>query len=384
MKNRIWEDLTMGVLLDDAGLTQRIFDHIENKTTDLGEGIWREPVANYRSEARLKAEMEEVLRKSPVAFCPSAAIPNAGDYVAREAAGVPIVVVRERDGTVHGFRNACRHRGMQLVEGQGCAKAFTCPYHGWAYSLDGTLRHVPDEHGFPGLDKSLHGLSPVKVEEKSGLVFVTQEPSDNGLTLDEIPNLIGDDQRIFSTSETLVDANWKIFLEGFIEGYHIKAAHPETFYPYGFDNLNVVEYFGAHSRVTYPFQRIKKLEAVAPEARRVDGMVTLVYQLFPNALVTVLSSHTSLVVLEPVSLTQTRLVSYTMTNRPVGDRDAEEAAKRDAAFVNQTGAAEDRAIVCAIQKGLASGANESFTFGQFEGAIVHFHRHLTALLSQSG
>lgn len=374
----------MGVLLDDAGLTQRIFDHIENKTTDLGEGIWREPVANYRSEARLKAEMEEVLRKSPVAFCPSAAIPNAGDYVAREAAGVPIVVVRERDGTVHGFRNACRHRGMQLVEGQGCAKAFTCPYHGWAYSLDGTLRHVPDEHGFPGLDKSLHGLSPVKVEEKSGLVFVTQEPSDNGLTLDEIPNLIGDDQRIFSTSETLVDANWKIFLEGFIEGYHIKAAHPETFYPYGFDNLNVVEYFGAHSRVTYPFQRIKKLEAVAPEARRVDGMVTLVYQLFPNALVTVLSSHTSLVVLEPVSLTQTRLVSYTMTNRPVGDRDAEEAAKRDAAFVNQTGAAEDRAIVCAIQKGLASGANESFTFGQFEGAIVHFHRHLTALLSQSG
>lgn len=374
----------MGVLLDDAGLTQRIFDHIENKTTDLGEGIWREPVANYRSEARLKAEMEEVLRKSPVAFCPSAAIPNAGDYVAREAAGVPIVVVRERDGTVHGFRNACRHRGMQLVEGQGCAKAFTCPYHGWAYSLDGTLRHVPDEHGFPGLDKSQHGLSPVKVEEKSGLVFVTQEPSDNGLTLDEIPNLIGDDQRIFSTSETLVDANWKIFMEGFIEGYHIKAAHPETFYPYGFDNLNVVEYFGPHSRVTYPFQRIKKLEAVAPEARRVDGMVTLVYQLFPNALVTVLSSHTSLVVLEPVSLTQTRLVSYTMTNHPMGDHDAEEAAKRDAAFVNQTGAAEDRAIVCAIQKGLASGANESFTFGQFEGAIVHFHRHLTALLSQSG
>lgn len=372
----------MGVLLDDAGLTQRIFDHIENRTTDLGDGVWREPVENYRSEARLKAEIEMVLRRRPVPFCPSAAIAEPGDYVAREAAGVPIVVVRERDGSVHGYRNACRHRGMPLVEGQGCAKSFACPYHGWTYSLDGALRHVPDEHGFPGLDKSRHGLAPVKVEEKSGLVFVTQDDRAPGAGLDDMPALIADDQRIFSTSESVIDANWKIFMEGFIEGYHIKAAHPDTFYPYGFDNLNVVEYFGPHSRVTYPFQRISKLKGVAPEARRVDGMVTLVYHLFPNALVTVLSSHTSLVVLEPISLTQTRLVSYTMTNRPMGDRDAEEAAKRDAAFVNQTGAAEDRAIVCAIQKGLGSGANESFTFGRFEGAIVHFHRQLAQHLSR--
>lgn len=372
----------MGVLLDDAGLTQRIFDHIENKTTDLGEGLWREPVANYRSEERLKAEVETVLRTSPVPFCPSAAIPNAGDYVAREAAGVPIVVVRERDGTARGYRNACRHRGMPLVEGQGCAMAFACPYHGWTYSLDGTLRHVPDEHGFPGLDKSQHNLAPVKVEEVSGLVFVTQDESADAPKLGDMPPLIAADQRIFSMNESIIDANWKVFMEGFIEGYHIKAAHPDTFYPFGFDNLNVVEYFGPHSRVTYPFQRINKLKAVEPAARRVDGMVTLVYHLFPNALVTVLSSHTSLVVLEPISLTQTRLMSYTMTNRPMGDRDAEEAAKRDAAFVNQTGAAEDRAIVMAIQKGLGSGANEAFTFGRFEGAIVHFHKQLSERLSR--
>lgn len=371
----------MSQLLDDRALTERIFDHIEHKTTDMGEAIWREPVANYLSADRLNAEMR-LLRSAPVPFCPSSALSETGSYVARDAGGTPIVAVRDRDGSVRAYRNACRHRGMRLADGTGCAKAFVCRYHGWSYSLDGALRHVPDEHGFPGLDRDAHGLVPVAVREKGGLVFVSQDDAPDFADLDDIPDLIAPDQRIFATNETLIDANWKIFMEGFIEGYHIRAAHPETFYPYGFDNLNVVEYFGANSRVTYPFRRIGKLAAVPPAERRVDGMVTLVYHLFPNALVTVLSSHTSLVVLEPVSLGQTRLVSYTMTNRPLGDRDTEEAAKRDAAFVGQTGAAEDREIVCAIQKGVPGGANDVFTFGRFEGAIVHFHRELSRALER--
>jgi phenylpropionate dioxygenase-like ring-hydroxylating dioxygenase large terminal subunit len=369
----------MPQLLDDQALTQRIFDHMRDGTTDLGDAVWREPVANYLSEPRLQAEMR-LLRASPVPFCPSAALAETGSYVARDAAGTPLVAVRDRDGTVRAWRNVCRHRGMRLAEGTGCAQAFVCRYHGWTYGLDGSLRHVPGEHGFPGLDRSDHGLVPVAVREHGGLVFVTQEPGRPHDLLDDIPALVTPDQRLLSMSETLIDANWKIFLEGFIEGYHIRSTHPKSFYPYGFDNLNVVEYFGANSRVTYPFRRIRKLADVPPAERRVDGMVTLVYHLFPNALVTVLSSHTSLVVLEPVSLDQTRLVSYTLTNRRVDDRDAEAAAKRDAAFVNQTGAAEDREIVCAIQKGVSSGANDAFTFGRFEGAIVHFHRELARSL----
>lgn len=365
----------MAQLLDDNALTERIFAHIESGTTDMSEGPWREPVANYLSEARLDAEMK-LLRRMPVPFCPSAALAEPGAYIAREAAGTPILAVRDRDGSVKAYRNACRHRGMRLAEGSGCAKAFVCRYHGWSYSLDGALRHVPDEHGFPGLDKSTQGLVPVGVHERSGLVFVTQESEAGDEAPDELPDLVSPDQRVFSANETIIDANWKIFLEGFIEGYHIRSTHPETFYPYGFDNLNVVEYFGANSRVTYPFKRIEKLAGVPPSERRIDGMATLVYHLFPNALVTVLSSHTSLVVLEPAGLEKTRLVTYTMTNRPTGDRDAEAAAKRDAAFVGQTGAAEDRDVVCAIQKGVASGANDAFTFGRFEGALAHFHREL--------
>jgi phenylpropionate dioxygenase-like ring-hydroxylating dioxygenase large terminal subunit len=368
--------------MDDRTVAQRVLDHIENGTTDLGELVWREPVAHYRDPARLQAELERVLRRTPTPFCPSAALPEIGSFVAREAAGVPLVAVRGADGQVRAFRNACRHRGMQVASGSGCARAFVCRYHGWTYNLEGRLRHIPHEAGFPGLDQEAHPLVPVSATERMGLVFVTQdEPALDGDPLGGLDELISADQRLFATAERDFDVNWKIFLESFIEGYHIKSTHPESFLPYGFDNLNVIDLFGRNSRVTYPFQRIKKLAKVPPAERRVDGLLTYVYHLFPNVLITVLSRHTNVVILEPLAVDRTRQFTYTLTNGGGDDPAAIDEAKRDAAFVGNTGALEDRAVVQAIQRGLASGANDHFTFGRFESAIVHFHRTLKATLS---
>jgi phenylpropionate dioxygenase-like ring-hydroxylating dioxygenase large terminal subunit len=369
----------MSMLLDDHQLTERVLRHVENGTTDVGTEVWREPVANYRSQERFEAEIARVLRRTPAAFCPSAALAEPGAYVAREAAGRPILAVRGEDGRVRAFHNVCRHRGMRVAADSGCAKAFVCGYHGWTYGLDGRLRHVPHEDGFPGLNKSQHGLVPVDAVERSGLVFITQEGA-AGTALDDLPPLVAPDQSLYACNVTVTEANWKIALEGFIEGYHIRATHPQTFLPYGFDNLNVVECFGRHARVTYPFRRISKLAGTPPAERRVMGLVTFVYHLFPNVLVTVLSSHTNLVVLEPLDVARTRVVTYAMTNAGSGDA-ALAAAKRDAAFVGSTGAAEDRAVVAAIQRGLESDANDVFTFGHFESAIVHFHRNLDAALA---
>lgn len=370
----------MTLPMSDAEVAARVLKHIEAGTTDAGHEIWREPVENYRSQARLERELD-VLRRFPVAFCPTAALSEPGSFVAREAAGVPIVAVRGQDGRVRAFRNACRHRGMRLAEGSGCTNAFMCRYHGWTYGLDGALRHVPHEAGFPGLDKAHHGLVPVRAEERSGLVFVTQDGG--GHPLDELPELIAKDQLLYATSEREIEANWKIFLEGFLEGYHIRATHPETFLPYGFDNLTLLETFGRNSRITFPFKRIKKLADVPAAERRVMGLVTYVYHLFPNALVTILSNHTNLVILEPLSLEKTRFVSYTLTNAGEGaSEEALAAAKRDAAFVGDTGAAEDRAVVAAIQKGVPSGANSHFTFGRYESLIIHFHKTLRAALGE--
>ena len=364
----------MNLPMPDTDVAQRVFDHIANGTTDMGAEVWHEPVANYRSTSRLEREVEHVLRRRSIAFCPSAALLEPGAYLAREAAGVPIVAVRGRDGVVRAFRNVCRHRGMRLAEGSGCANAFVCGYHGWAYGLDGALKAVPHEHGFPGLDKSTHGLVPVATTEHGGLVFVNQ--SGEGDSIDDLPLVLRPDQRLLSSIERDIDCNWKLLLEGFIEGYHIQATHPQSFLPYGFDNLNVVETFGRNSRVTYPFKRIAKLATVPPAERKVAGLLTYVYQLFPNVLVTVLSRHTNLVVLEPLAVDRTRQFTYTLTNGGGDDEEEIALAKRNAAFVGNTGGNEDRAVVCAIQRGLGSGANEFFTFGRFEAAIAHFHRQL--------
>ncbi|HTO53601.1 MAG TPA: SRPBCC family protein [Myxococcota bacterium] len=369
--------------MTDSDVARRVFEHVDHKTTDAVDSVWREPVANYTSQARLDAELA-LLRRLPVPFCPSGALAGEGAYLAREAAGTPLLVVRGSDGVVRGFRNACRHRGMQVATGTGCAKAFACKYHGWTYGLDGGLRHVPHEHGFPGLARESHRLVPVETRERGGIVYVAQSPRPGDwAAVEALPELVGPEQRMFASREITIPANWKIFLEGFLEGYHIKTTHPTSFYPFGYDNLNVIEYFGRNSRVTFPFQRIERLRGLPAEQQRVDGLLTYVYQLFPNAILTMLSHHTVLVVLEPVSLGETRFVTYLLSNRGTGDAKSVEDAQRDAQFVNQGGAVEDAAMVAAIQRSIGSGANEHFTFGRFEGALAHFHRELDTLLASA-
>ncbi|HUK05443.1 MAG TPA: SRPBCC family protein [Burkholderiales bacterium] len=363
---------------DDIAVAQRVLDHIARGTTDAGAEVWREPVANYLSGDRYSAEIA-LLRRTAVPFCPSAALPGKGSYLAREAAGVPILAVRGADGKVRAFRNACRHRGAQVAQGEGCAKSFVCPYHAWTYELDGRLRHVPHEDGFPGLDKGAHGLVPVSVQERLGVIFINQDGSES--TTDPIPALLAPGREIIGYRETELEANWKIFLESFIEGYHIRYTHPESFYPYGFDNLNVIDLYGRSGRITYPFRRIRKLEQVEPAKRRVQGLLTYVYHVFPNALVTILSRHTNLVVLEPLAPGRTRQHSWTVANDAGEEALAE--AKRDQAFVGSTGALEDRAVVESIQRGLKANANQAFTFGRYEPLIGHFHRTLDAALAAS-
>jgi len=190
------------------------------------------------------------------------------------------------------------------------------------------------------------------------------------------------DQALFEHSHLTDEANWKLLTETLMEGYHIKSLHKETFYPYGLDNITLVETFGANSRVTFPFRRIEKLRDIAPIERKINGLVTQVYLLFPNASVAVLSKHTSLVILEPISPTRSKWVVYRMVNKQAeGNEITLEDAQRDALFVNESGQDEDREAACAIQESVGSKANTHFTFGHFEKAIVNFHQHLAKHLN---
>jgi len=373
--------------MSDSEVVSRVLGHIDNKTTDRGDTVWKEPVESYRSEARLEAELA-LFRSVPTPFCPSTALPNPGDYIARRAAQTPLILVRGQDGKIRGFKNACRHRGAELVDGKGCTGAFVCPYHGWAYGLDGALMGVPHQDGFPDLEKLENGLSEVTVIEKNGIIFVVQQPPSESADaakkmLSGLPEVLKDDQVIFSETEMIVEANWKLHLESFLEGYHIKPAHKKTFFPFGYDNLNVIEFCGPHARVTFPFRRIEQLRDVALDDFDIANKLTYVTHMFPNVILAELSHHRTLGIIEPISVSQTKITSYHITKSAdaAEQESALAAAKRDIAFVNETGQQEDIAMVTGIQRSLHSRANEAFTFGHFEPAIVHFHEHLSQHLA---
>lgn len=365
-------------LLNDDQAIDRIFTHIDNGTTDLGDTIWKEPVENYYSLERFNAEIA-LLRKLPIPYCPSAALPHNGSYIARNASKTPLLVVRGEDGEVRAFINACRHRGMQVANGSGCKKkAFVCPYHAWTYSLEGKLKRIPGEDGFPDLNKDDHGLVEVSAIEKGGIVYVQQDGQIDINSLEKCLNYFTDDQEMFQQGEVTDKANWKLLTETLLEGYHIKSLHRDTFYPYGLDNINLVETFGPNSRVIFPFKRIEKLRDLQPNERKIKGTVTAVYHLFPNASVSLLSKHSNLTIMEPIAPNQVKLVTYLMTNPETKGSTANlEDARRDALFVNESGQDEDREAARAIQETVTAPANTHLTFGYFEKAIVNFHSHLS-------
>lgn len=373
----------MNKLLNDEQLIERIFDHIDNRTTDLGNEVWREPSSHYICQNRFEVEIE-LMKGLPLPFCPSAAIGEKGSYLARRSLGTPILVVRDTNGVLRAFINACRHRGMPVAEGSGCARAFVCPYHAWSYALDGKLRNIADEHGFPGVDPQEHGLIQISVREKGGLVYVQQEGDIDEEDLQEFPDFFSQEQVFFDQDGVIDNTNWKLIAETTMEGYHIKGLHKDTFYPFGLDNTNVVELFGPNSRVVFPFRRFNDLREVEPQDRDVTGLVTTVYNLFPNSVVSVLSKHTTLTIFDPIKADQTEIVSYRLTNqRKDGSIYGVEEALKDADFVRGAGFEEDRAAAEKIQQTVNAGRAPYFTFGLFEQAIVHFHKELENRLDSS-
>ena len=362
-------------LLSDIEVVRRIFTHIDNATTDLGKQSWQEPTDNYRSKERLESELK-IMQSRSIVFCPSSAIAKIGDYIARDAASVPLIVVRGLDGVARAFRNACRHRGVQLANGHGCTRALVCPYHGWAYSLDGSLRNIPHEQGFPDVDKATRGLVEVACFESNGLIFINQNPrADIEQDIACIPNLIPDNTRLLNSSSQIVNANWKLYLESSLEGYHIRQTHKSTFFPVQYDNLTVVEAFGQNSRVAFPYQSIEGLRGKEQADMSVDGRLTYVYHLFPNVVISTFPGCMQVNVLEPIDESTTRQHTYLVSGICESETALLNGVTEGQNFAAK-GAIEDLEIVLSAQQGLASKANEYLEFGLFESAIVRLHTHL--------
>lgn len=364
---------TTQLLATDEAVVRRVREHIAAGTTDLADVVWSEPVEHYLSEERFASELD-VLRSVAVPFCPSAALGEAGSFVARSSVGVPVVATRAADGSVRAFRNTCRHRGAAVVCGAGNAASLVCPYHGWVYQLDGRLRRVPDQYGFPGIDLEVNGLVPLPAFERHGLVFVGQQDGvEPAAEIDELAGVVTPDFVSAGATESELPVNWKLLVETFLEGYHIRFLHHGTFFPVQYDNVNVVESFGPNSRITFPFRNIERPFDIG-DALAVRGRLTYVHHLFPNVMLATFPGRVLLIVLDPITIDRTNVITY-------GWRHADALTADGAPNLLNDGAAEDFAVARTIQFGLASGANQHLRFGRFEGAITHFHRTLDHALA---
>jgi choline monooxygenase len=380
---------TKASVADDVEIVRRIFAHIDAGTTDEGDA-WREPVENYLNPSRFTAELE-TLRSYPSVFLPSAAIPNPGDHAERTTFGVPLFAVRGRDGRARVFRNSCRHRGMALVEGPGCAHALVCRYHGWTYRLDGSLSHVPHAEAFPDLDMSTRGLVEVDSREVDGLIVIgpLQSPapqadaamaalSDGSPWRDKL--LPAD--RLFTVRPAARAMNWKVLVEQFLEGYHIRTTHKNTFFPIQYDDLNIIEAFGPNTRITFPYQNIERLRERPESTWNVGHRVTYVYHLFPNVMVATFPNQVLVITIDPVDIDHTTVTIYAMVTPDVAKRVSANPENAEGArnLLNE-GGVEDNEMSEGVQRGLHAGANTFVEFGTHESAIGRFHANLDERLA---
>jgi choline monooxygenase len=384
---------TKSLVVNDVEIVRRILAHIDAGTTDEGEA-WREPVENYLNPGRFAEELR-LLRTMPSVYVPSATIPNPGDHIERTVFGVPLFAVRGRD-RARVFRNACRHRGFALVEEAGCSHAFVCRYHGWTYRLDGSLAHVPHDDAFPDLDPATRGLVEVASREVDGLIVIGPlDPVDAGMQTcaDEAMAWLTDGtgwrdkllpaERLVFVESTLRAMNWKVLVEQFLEGYHIRSTHKDTFFPVQYDDLNVVEMFGPNSRITFPYRNIERLRDRPESTWTTDARVTYLYQLFPNVMLATFPDAISVVVIDPVDVDHSTVIVYSMVRPEVADRDSLHAPNPVGAdsFIAR-GLVEDNEMSAGVQRGLQAGANKFVEFGRHESAIGHFHATLDERLAR--
>ena len=160
---------------EELAVGRRLLGHIEARTTDLAEGMFRNKTINYSSRERALLEREKLFRDQPIFMGLSSRLASPGDYLTEDVGGMPTLLARTSDGTVMAFANICRHRAAPVAEGCGHARAFTCPYHGWTYDLTGKLLGTTDKVGFAGIDLAAHGLVRLAADVARGLLDLAQQ-----------------------------------------------------------------------------------------------------------------------------------------------------------------------------------------------------------------
>jgi phenylpropionate dioxygenase-like ring-hydroxylating dioxygenase large terminal subunit len=370
-----------------------IYEELLEKLVRVYEGSlgrrltdFRIPTAAYTNELQFQAE-RRLLRTLPMVVAHVSQLQAAGSCLVHDALGVPIVVTRDREGDLHAMLNVCRHRGTRLVEDTGfCTvrKGFHCRYHGWTYDIEGNLLNVPRPELFPTLDKGELNLISLPVTERFGFVWVVATPQaeyDFGAFLDpldaDLAPLKLESHVVFRRATTTARTNWKIVMEAFLDGYHVRHLHKNTVGPYFKNHRSYSELTGPHVRAIVG--RGGFHEAVASGSiDNIRDIATPTYVIFPNTIFVAQPGFVSRATAYPTALDEI----YWEHDLIIPEEPKTEKARAHwelnyELIQNGVFKGEDLWVCQQIQKGLGSGANEFLTYGIEEAPIQWWHEELT-------
>ncbi len=342
----------------------------------------------YRSPAFFEVERRRLFGTGWVAVAHTTDVPGPGAVRTVSVAGQSLIVVRDREGGLRAFHNVCRHRGSRLVVERTCQlKRFRCPYHSWAYALDGTLLGAPlfegsdipedqrpifDTSGARAFDKADHGLLPAHVASWANLVFVSLEPSPMPLHrwLGDLPQRLAgyrlDEMSVVAERTYDIAANWKLIAENFMEYYHLPWVHPELVKVSRMEDHHRFQGAGLYTGMaTSPITRDDRSgwSALAPVAGldEVDAVSGRFIWVLPNAALAVLPNHVFTLLLEPQGHDRTLERSTIGLPATSADRpETSEALEQLADFWDHVNR-EDIAIVERVQEGISV---EAYTGGR--------------------
>ncbi|QDL91837.1 aromatic ring-hydroxylating dioxygenase subunit alpha [Paroceanicella profunda] len=339
------------------------------------DAAWSLPATAYNDPARFATERRMIFETNWLLFTWSGRLPEPGDYVTGTLAGHNIFVMRGDDGQVRAFHNVCRHRAAELVRGESghCGGLVTCPYHSWGYLRDGRLHRAVNFGSETVFDPAEWGLIQADCEEWRGLVLV--RIARGGPSVAEWLGPVADfaapfpleKQKFFSKKERVVDVDWKIYGENYLECYHCRAMHPGLCASLDIDRYQIDVY-----------DRDKFFHLHAP-ARNPDATQGTYLYRFPFLMLNLYDWGSSIATVEPLGPGRIRHINWYFFEDISPEREAENRRSADWSAEIIT---EDLEVITAVQRNMNAGIFQQAPLSRAEEyAVIAFDRMCEDALS---
>jgi choline monooxygenase len=309
-------------------------------------------------------------------------------FFTAEVAGEPIVVVRDKQGTLRAFSNVCRHRAGPIAQGSGCNHVLRCGYHGWTYTLDGQLIGTPDVDGVEFFDRSTMGMVPLRADTWGQFVFVNFDL--NAEPLEAFLGYIPDQSRGFQFADLqlaerrdyVIDCNWKVYVDNYLEGYHIPIAHPGLMREIDYAQYRT-KTFRYYSQQFAPIRAVKAEDVSERFYPPGTGLKEALYfWVFPNLMLNIYPDNISTNLIVPLSHEKT-LTVFEWFFHDVTSEKARVRIKKAVNFSDEV-QREDIALCESVQKGLRSATYDRGRYSvRRENGVHHFHMLLQEFLERS-